>query len=72
MHLSGICLRNIRLDSSIEQKNVIFSIEMIGWIALGFVPTLGMLEYTTRKLAKRMLVRLFVDSEIILFPKLHN
>ena len=45
---------------------------MIGWIALGFVPTLGMLEYTTRKLAKRMLVRLFVDSEIILFPKLHN
>ena len=61
MHLSGICLRNIRLDSSIEQKNVIFTIEMIGWIALGFVPTLGMLEYTTRKLAKRMLVRLFVE-----------
>lgn len=61
MHLSGICLRNIRLDSSIEQKNVIFPIEMIGWIALGFVPTLGMLEYTTRKLAKRMLVRLFVE-----------
>ena len=37
-------------------------IEMIGWIALGFVPTLGMLEYTNRKLAKRTLVRLFVES----------
>jgi hypothetical protein len=33
---------------------------MIGWIALGFVPTLGTLEYTTRRLAKRKLVSLLV------------
>jgi hypothetical protein len=36
-------------------------IEMIGWIALGFIPTLGMLEYTTQKLAKRTLVRLYIE-----------
>ena len=35
-------------------------IEMIGWLALGFVPTLATLEYTTRK-AKRTLSKLYVS-----------
>ena len=33
---------------------------MIGWIGLRFVPRLGILEYTTQKLAKRTLVRLYM------------
>ena len=36
-------------------------IEMIGWLALGFVPTLATLEYTTRKVAKRTLSKLYVS-----------
>ena len=30
-------------------------IEVIGWIAIGFIPTLVMLEYATRTLVKRRL-----------------
>ena len=37
-------------------------IEMIGWLALGFVPTLTTLEYTTRKLARRTLAKLYVSN----------
>jgi hypothetical protein len=37
-------------------------IEMIGWLALGFVPTLATLEYTTRKLARRTLAKLYVSN----------
>lgn len=37
-------------------------IEMIGWMAVGFIPTLGMLEYTSRKLAKRKLISLLVTK----------
>lgn len=37
-------------------------IEMIGWLALGFVPTLATLEYTTRKLARRTLGTLYVRN----------
>ena len=36
-------------------------IEMIGWLALGFVPTLATLEYTTRKVARRTLAKLYVS-----------
>jgi hypothetical protein len=37
-------------------------LEIIGWIALGFVPTYAVLEVGTRKLAKRM-------SAMILSPE---
>jgi len=36
-------------------------IEMIGWLSLGFVPTLVTLEYTTRKVARRTLAKLYVS-----------
>jgi len=35
-------------------------IEMIGWMALGFLPTLSILEFMTRKLAARISGRLFL------------
>ena len=54
-YLSGLCIYLPLYTIYME------FIEMIRWIALGFVPTLGMLEYTTRKLDKRTLVRLFVE-----------
>ena len=34
---------------------------MIGWLALGFVPTLATLEYTARKVARRTLAKLYVS-----------
>lgn len=37
-------------------------LEMIGWFAVGFAPTLATLEYTTRKLARRTLARLYVTN----------
>ncbi len=37
-------------------------IEMMGWLALGFAPTLATLEYTTHKLARRMSARLYVRN----------
>jgi len=36
-------------------------IEMIGWFALGFVPTLVTLKYTTRKVNRRTLAKLYVS-----------
>jgi hypothetical protein len=37
--------------------------EMIGWMALGFIPTYGALEIVTHKLAKRMSARLFLNLD---------
>lgn len=38
-------------------------IEMIAWMVLGFVPTYAALEVGTRKLAKRMSARLFLNLD---------
>ncbi len=35
---------------------------MIGWIALGFLPMYGGLEFITRKVTKRKLANLFSDK----------
>jgi len=39
------------------------TLEMIGWMALGFIPTYGALEIATHKLAKRMSARLFLNLD---------
>lgn len=36
---------------------------MIGWMALGFVPTYAALEVGTRKLARRISARLFLNLD---------
>ncbi len=36
---------------------------MIGYIALGFIPTYAALELGTRKLAKRMSASVFLDRD---------
>jgi hypothetical protein len=38
-------------------------IEMMGWMALGFVPTFAALEVGTRKLAKRMSGKLSLNRD---------
>ena len=38
-------------------------IEMIGWMVLGFVPTYAAVGVGTRKLAKRMSARLFLNLD---------
>lgn len=38
-------------------------VELIGWMALGFIPTYAALEVGTRKLAKKMSVRLSINRD---------
>ena len=37
-------------------------LEMFGWVMLGFVPTLGVLEMASRRLGKTMLSRMVMGG----------
>ena len=38
------------------------SLEMYGWVVLGFVPTLGVLEMASRRLGTRMRSRMVLEG----------
>jgi hypothetical protein len=38
-------------------------IELMGWMALGFIPTYAALEVGTRKLAKRMSAKISINRD---------
>jgi hypothetical protein len=62
--VTGFCITCLSSNEQYNQNSMEL-LELIGWMALGFVPTYAALEVGTRKLARRMSAKLsmYRDSQ---------